>query len=84
MDAPLGTNAVRETDVNEIRNLIEECTKQAHSIRGKAWELHDDAKPDDAKAEKPPSAGIGAEFIEKLVRLRDVLAESFTTLQRFC
>ena len=74
---------IAETDVNEIRKLIEEVSEYTTGIQNKAWELHDDVKPQDAPDAPLPQA-IGGEFIRRLTRIRDTLSDSFTTLKRFC
>jgi len=80
-----GAEKMQETDVNEIRNLMEECHNCAQDISGKVMELHHDPEPDKPNVEAVPLPGpIGPEFIQRMKDLRNLLRISFATLKRFC
>jgi hypothetical protein len=76
---------LQSTDVDEIRNLMEQCDERAHDIFDKVMGLHYDAELDKSQSEDPSLPGpIGAEFIQRMIRLQRLLSESFTSLKKFC
>jgi len=81
MEEKSGT--ITQTDVSEIRDLIETCLEQARSLRNKIFELRNPETPDEANAPLASSC-VGEEFKGQLRSLREVQEESLKTLNRFC